>query len=280
MYTPRMAISYIDGQFVDASQARIPAQDLAVLRGYGVFDFLRTYGGEPFRLVEHLRRLQRSAQLIELACPWDIEELAEIVSETLRRNDFAESGIRIVITGGDSPGSFLPTGGSRLLVMVSPLQPLPAETYLRGAAVVTVDMTRHLPEAKTINYIPGITSQIQARRANPDAIEAVYCEKGLITEGTRGNIFICQAGRWSSPGSGVLLGVTRAEVIKLLGANLQLRDITRDEFRCADEVVLTSTTKEIVPVTQVDDCQIGDGSPGKHTLELMQRWGDWVRRSG
>ena len=280
MYTPRMAISYIDGQFVDASQARIPANDLAVLRGYGVFDFLRTYRGEPFRLVEHLRRLQRSAQLIELACPWDIEELAEIVSETLRRNDFAESGIRIVVTGGDSPGSFLPSGGSRLLVMVTPLQPLPAETYTQGAAVVTVDMKRYLPEAKTINYIPGITAQSQARRANPDAIEAVYCEDGLITEGTRGNIFICQGGRWSAPGAGVLLGITRAEVIKLLGDKLQLRDITRDEFRCADEVVLTSTTKEVVPITRVDDCQIGNGRPGAHTLALMQSWKAWVRRKG
>ena len=83
--------------------------------------------------------------------------------------------------------------------MVTPLQPLPAETYTQGAAVVTVDMKRYLPEAKTINYIPGITAQSQARRANPDAIEAVYCENGLITEGTRGNIFICQGGRWSAP---------------------------------------------------------------------------------
>ncbi len=276
LYTSRMAISYIDGQFVEASQARIPATDLAVLRGYGVFDFLRTYRGEPFRLVEHLRRLQRSAQLIELACPWDLEELAEIVSGTLRRNDFAEAGIRIVITGGDSPNSFLPAGESRLLVIVAPLQSLPAETYRRGAAVVTTELTRHLPEAKTINYIPGITSQLKARRANPQAIEAVYCEDGKITEGTRSNIFICQAGRWSTPATGILLGITRSEVIKLLGDNLQLRDITLDEFRSADEIIITSTTKEVLPIAQVDDCQIGDGAPGVHTLELMRMWRELV----
>ena len=267
-----MAISYIDGRYVDANAATIPADDLAVLRGFGVFDFLRTYGGVPFRLVEHLRRLRRSAQLIELACPWDIEELADIVTETLRRNDFAESGIRIVITGGGSPGNFLPAGESRLIVLVTPLQTLPAEVYESGASAVTIPMTRHLPEAKTINYIPGITAQIQARRIDTQAIEAIYCEAGLITEGTRSNIFICQDGRWSTPGAGALLGVTRAEVIKLLGENLRLRDITLDEFRAADEIVITSSTKEIVPITRVDGCKVGDGAPGKHTLELLQMW--------
>ena len=81
-----MSIFYIDGEYVDASSASLPANDLSILRGFGVFDYLRTYGGVPFQLGAHLRRLQRSASLIELACPWDIEQLADIVLETLRRN--------------------------------------------------------------------------------------------------------------------------------------------------------------------------------------------------
>lgn len=268
-----MAIHYIHGEFVEASQARIPADDLVVLRGYGVFDFLRTYGGAPFRLVEHLQRLQRSAELIELACPWDIEELAELVEQTLRRNDFPESGIRLVITGGDSPGGFLPTGESRLLVLATPLQPLPAEVYARGAAVVTIEQARYLPEAKTINYIPGITAQLKARRANPQAIDAIYTEAGKVIEGTRSNTFICRGGRWSSPANGVLLGITRAEVIKLLGdGQVELRDITLDEYRAADEVIITSSTKEILPIVRVDDCVIGDGAPGPHTRALLEKW--------
>ncbi|MCY4465745.1 MAG: aminotransferase class IV [Chloroflexi bacterium] len=267
-----MAIHYIHGEFVEASQARIPAGDLAVLRGYGVFDFLRTYGGQPFRLVEHLRRLRRSAELIELACPWDIEELADIVEQTLRRNNYSESGIRLVITGGDSPSGFLPTGDSRLLVMVSPLQILPPEVYARGADVVTIEQARHLPEAKTINYIPGITAQLKARRANPQAIDAIYTESGLVIEGTRSNTFICRDGRWSSPASGVLLGITRAEVIKLLGDQVELRDITLDEYCAADEVIITSSTKEVVPIVRVDDCVIGDGAPGANTVALLERW--------
>ena len=271
-----MATWYIDGAFVDSDDAQIPATDVAVQRGYGVFDFLRTYSGQPFRLVEHLRRLQRSAQLIELACPWDIETLADIAQDTLARNDYAESGIHIIVTGGDSDDRFLPAGRSRLLVMVTPLQPPPAETYERGAAVVTVDMARRLPEAKTINYIPGITAQLKARRINPDAIEAIYTDSGKVYEGARTNTFICNGGRWATPADGVLLGITRAEVIKLLGDDLELRDITLDEYRSADEVIIASTTKEIVPITQVDGCVIGDGAPGEHTRRLMKMWRDMV----
>ena len=160
-----------------APQSR--ARDLAILRGFGVFDFLRTYGGVPFQLGAHLRRLQRSADLIELACPWDLEALGEIVMETLRHNTYDESGIRLVVTGGDSPKGFMPGGRSRLLVMVTALQNLPAAAYQRGAAVATVEQYRHLPEAQTINYIPGIMAQRQAQRRVPDAIDAIYCSRRL-----------------------------------------------------------------------------------------------------
>ena len=269
-----MGVFYINGEYVDAEKASISASDLAVLRGYGVFDYLRTYGGVPFQLGAHLRRLQRSATLIELACPWDIEELGEIVSGTLSRNCYAESGIRIVVTGGDSPNGFLPSGESRLLVMVTPIHDLPAEAYKNGAAVVTVEQGRHLPEAKTINYIPGITAQIKAEKRNPAAIEAIYLDNGVVLEGTRSNTFIFNDGRWITPANGLLLGITRAEVIKLIEGEweLELRDITVEEYYAADEVILTSSTKEVLPIVQVDDFSIGSGVPGANTKRLMQRW--------
>ena len=269
-----MSVFYINGQYVDASKAALPADDLAVLRGFGVFDYLRTYGGIPFQLRAHLQRLHRSAALIELACPWDIEQLAEIVLETLRRNDYDEAGIRIVLTGGSSANGFMPAGDSRLLVMVQPQQNLPAETYERGAALATVEQSRYLPEAKTINYIPGITAQIKAERRVANAIDALYTLDGNVIEGTRSNIFICQAGRWSTPAADLLLGITRAEVIKLLEGDcgVEQRAISLDELYAADEAVLTSTTKEIVPIVRVDDRRIGTGRPGEQSRRLMRRW--------
>ena len=113
-----MSVFFIDGGFVNSADAKISATDLAILRGYGVFDALRTYSGIPFQLRAHLMRLQRSAALIELNLPWDIEVLADIVLATVERNGFPESSIRIVVTGGEGEFSFLPRGDSRLLVMV------------------------------------------------------------------------------------------------------------------------------------------------------------------
>lgn len=269
-----MSVYYINGEFVDAESASVSARDLAILRGFGVFDFLRTYGGLPFQLGAHLRRLQRSANLIDLACPWDLEELGDIVMGTLRRNAYDESGIRLVLTGGDSPNGFMPGGDSRLLVMVTALQNLPATAYQQGAAVATVEQHRHLPEAKTINYIPGITAQRKAQKRVPAAIEAIYCVDGLVVEGTRSNIFIHKGGRWITPVDGLLLGITRAEVIKLLQRDDQLdfRALTRDEFYAADEIVITSSTKEIVPIVQVDEVSIGASVPGENSRALMRQW--------
>ena len=269
-----MSVFYIDGQYRDADASAIPATDLSILRGYGVFDFLRTYGGIPFQLRAHLRRLQRSAALIELDCPWDIEELADIVLGTLCRNSYDESGIRIVVTGGDSPNGFMPTGASRLLVMVRPAQNLPAAAYEKGAAIATVEQRRILPEAKTINYIPGIMAQRRAERRVPGAIDAVYTVDGRVIEGTRSNTFVFKEGRWITPAAGLLLGVTRAEVIKLLECDgaCEMRDVTLDEYYDADEIILTSSTKEIVPIVQVDAVTIGGGLPGPQSRRLMAQW--------
>ncbi len=269
-----MSVYYVNGEYVDAADASIPATDLAILRGYGVFDALRTYSGIPFQLRAHLMRLQRSADLIELNLPWDIEEMADIVLATVERNGFPESSIRIVVTGGEGEQSFLPRGDSRLLVMAHPFETPPARWYMEGVQVVTSEQHRAQPEAKTINYIPGIKAQLEANRRNSNAIEAIYLADGLVSEGTRSNTFIFREGRWITPADGMLLGVTRAEVIKLLTADglLEFRDITLDEYYNADEIILTSSTKEVAPVVKVDDVTIGSGAPGEMTKRLMRQW--------
>ena len=269
-----MSVFYVNGDFVAAADAVIPASDLALLRGYGIFDFLRTYGGKPFQLGAHLRRLIRSAALLDLHCPWDIEELEAIVMETLRRNNYDESGIRLLLTGGDSPDGFMPAAASRLLVMATPAQRMATHYYEQGAAVVTVEMRRYLPEAKTINYIPGISAHKKALEINPAAVDAIYTVAGKVVEGTRSNTFIFKDGTWITPASDLLLGVTRAEVIKLLQADgrLELREISIAEYRSADEIILTSSSKEVMPVVNVDNITIGAGLPGENTLQLMRAW--------
>ncbi len=143
-----MSTYYVDGSFVAAEKAVLPVSDLALLRGYGVFDYMRTYGGRPFHLEAHIRRLLNSAQLVGLKCPWDSRDIRDIVGETLKRNKYQESSIRLMVTGGDSYDSITPGDKPRLLVMVTPVKEFPSQWYEKGVKVITTDITRHVPGAK------------------------------------------------------------------------------------------------------------------------------------
>jgi branched-chain amino acid aminotransferase len=266
-------IFYIDGEFVRSDDAAIPAGDLAVLRGYGVFDFMRTYGGKPFHLDAHLRRLERSAQLIDLPLPLPLETIRQITLETLARNNYPESNVRIVVTGGTTDDNITPNGGARLLVMVTPLKPLPEAWYRDGIKVITTRADRYLPEAKTLNYIPAILALKQARQQG--AVDALYVNsQGHVLEGTTTNVFAFLGDRLITPGSGVLWGITRQTVLELASDRFQVEVGTLPlvDLLRADEVFVSSSNKEVCPVRQVDDHLIGAGVPGPRTQFLMEQF--------
>ena len=169
-------VYYVNGTFTPASQAAVALNDLGLVRGYGVFDVLRTYGRTPFCLREHLERLQRSAAQIDLPLPWSLAELTEIVHGTLARNAAGEEvrdvTVRIVVTGGASPGFLLPSGEPTLLVMLAPVKPYAAQDYTAGRALITVDLPRFMPTVKSLNYISAIRGQQRAQAQG--AVEALY----------------------------------------------------------------------------------------------------------
>jgi branched-chain amino acid aminotransferase len=266
-----MDVYFIDGEFVKADEAAISVNDLAVLRGYGVFDFLRTYNGKPFCLEAHIERLLASAQLIGLAVPWSSEEICDIVMETLSHNQHEESNIRILVTGGGSEDMITPENRPRLLVLVTPVIKFPGWWYTKGVKVVTTPVERYIPEAKSINYIPGIVALAEASRQ--DAIEAIYIDhQGRVLEGTTSNYFAVIDGHLITPGAGILKGITRKIILQLTQDEFhpQLRNISLDELKKSDEVFLTSSNKEVAPVVRIDDTVIGDGKPGEQTQKIMQ----------
>jgi branched-chain amino acid aminotransferase len=267
-----MNIYSIDGQIVEAQQATIPVDDLSILRGFGVFDFLRTYNGVPFHLEDHLLRLQRSARLIGLQLPHSLATLSEIVKETLARNNHRESNIRIVVTGGVSPDGITPGDSPRLLVMISPVKPMPGEWYTKGAKVITCHVERFMPGAKSINYIPAILCQNEAR--NRQAIEAVYVDRdGYLLEATTSNLFVLRGDTLITPPCDrILPGITRQVVLQLARDEFTIleRPVHREEIRLFDEAFLTSSVKEVAPVVTIDSVGIGCGQPGPRTVRIME----------
>jgi branched-chain amino acid aminotransferase len=271
-------IYYVDGKFVPSDEAVIPVTDLAVLRGLGAFDFMRTYSGKPFCLRAHLERLEASTRKIGLPFPWTMDALSQLVMETLGRNSHKESNIRIIVTGGPSPDFMNPQGNPRLIIMVSALPDMPAEWYLNGIRIITVMAERPLAGAKSINYVQASLALEAARQKG--AQEAVYTiPQGLVLEGTTSNIFAITAGRLITPGRGILPGITRQVILDLAQSHfsVEIRDVFLSELLEADEVFICGTNKGIVPVVQVDDTAIGSGKPGPKTCLLIQSFPDFVQ---
>ncbi len=265
-----MATYYVDGQFVPASEAVIPVDDLAIMRGFGVFDLLRTLNGKPLFLEEHITRLQTSARQIGMELPWNSQKLIDIVMQTLQHNSFEESNIRIVVTGGSSPDFITPQGKPRLLVLITRAPELPQWWYTEGVKIITFASERSIPDAKSIDYVTATIALKQARDQN--AIEALYVDRnGCVREGTTSNLFAFYGDILVTPDRGILNGITRKAVLDLAAKmmDVELRNLKLNDLLIADEVFITGTNKMIVPVVQIDATTIGTGRPGKHTQRLM-----------
>ena len=280
--TDKMNVFYVDGEFLPENEAVISINDIGLLRGYGIFDFLRTYNRRPFYLDEHVARLANSARLIDLELPCSQSEIVDITMQTLERNaDLDEANIRLVVTGGVSEDSITPSNQTRLFVLVTGLHKCPAEWYRDGAAIITTNDERYIPTAKSTNYIPGILALSRARQQG--AMESIYVDRlGRILEGTTANIFAFIRNKLVTPGNSILPGITREVVLKLVEKQFQveIRDIHKDEMRLMDEVFITASNKEVVPVVRMDDRILSDGKPGEHTRWVMQQFADYTREYG
>ena len=245
---------YVNGEFVPVGQAALPINDLGIVRGYGVFDLLRTYGLTLFRLDDHLARLESSAAQIGLALPWSRSELTAIVQETYARNPIPDASIRIVVTGGPSSSMMMPEGKPSLVVMVQPISPYPVDYYTQGCKTTTTLVERSMATVKSLNYIGAIVAMQSA--APQGAVEALYLDAhDRLTEGTRANLFVVRHGQLITPREGVLKGITRKVVLELAAQEFVVVEgpIHYRDLQSVDEAFLTSTTKEVLPVVQIDD---------------------------
>lgn len=282
---------YLNGKLVEKEEAKISIFDHGLLYGDGVFEGIRSYNGLIFKLKEHIDRLFESAHTIMLKIPLTKEELIEAVKQTLRANRLKESYVRLVVTRGEGDLGLDPRKCKKATVFIiaDKIVLYPEKFYETGLAIITVPTRRNVPEAlnpqiKSLNYLNNILAKIEA--VNSGSEEAIMLNaQGYVAECTGDNIFIVSKGKLSTPApyAGALKGITRDTVIGLAQKERMAvleTILTRHDLFNADELFLTGTAAEIIPVVKVDGRVIGTGKPGPATLRLMREFRELTKTEG
>jgi branched-chain amino acid aminotransferase len=281
--TPMSLQIYISGKFYDKENAKISVYDHGLLYGDGVFEGMRSYSGKVFRLAEHLDRLWDSAKAIWLAMPISKEEMAKAVSDTLAKNNISDGYIRLIVTRGAGALGLDPNKCSQpqVIVIADHIQLYPKEMYQDGLSIITASTIRNhsaalSPRIKSLNYLNNIMAKIEGLQAG--CVEALMLNaKGEVAECTGDNIFLVKHGRLMTPplDAGILEGITRNAVMELAeaaGIEVAQMALTKHDVYVADEIFLTGSAAEVIPVVKVDSRVIGDGKPGPVTRDLTERF--------
>ncbi len=267
-------IVFINGQFVEEKDASIGIADLSIQRGYGIFDFFRTIKNVPLFIDDYLDRFFSSANLLHLQPAYDKEAIRNIVAEMIRKNRIEISGFKLILTGGYSIDGFEP-GSPNFIITQQPLDISSEKKFEKGIKIILHEYLRDVPTAKSINYLMAVYLRDKILLQNAD--DVLYYQNDGILEFPRSNVFIVTKDKTVvTPAENVLHGITRKKVLELAGEKYktETRKISTSELKNAAEVFLTSTTKRLLPVLQVDDKPIGDEKPGEITRALYKSFID------
>ena len=258
----------INGKFLQETAASISFQDLSVQRGYSVFDFFRLVRNQPLHLEDHLNRFFNSASEMRLPVPKTREEIKQLIHELVWENELPDSGIRIQLTGGEiADGSDF---NAPSLIISQLAFPFPTQSMQdNGMHLLLHAHQRQLPQVKSTDYMMSIWLQPLLKENQAD--DFLYHNNGIITECPRSNFFmVSPEGKIVTPANNILKGITRMKVLMLASNYFQVeeRDIHIDELQAAPEAFITSTTKQIIPVTRINGQQVGDGQVRQVTKRL------------
>lgn len=283
---------YINGKFVEREQATVSVFDHGFLYGDGVFEGIRSYSGRVFRLDAHIDRLYKSAKAIDLAIPLSSKEMTEATLESLRINELLEAYIRLVVTRGSGDLGLNPRKvhtPPTIVIVPDKLALYPKERYENGLEVCIVSVRRIPPDSlspaiKSLNYLNNILAVIEVnQRGLHEGI--LLNQQGYVAEATADNIFVIKDGRISTPhiNAGALPGITRGAVLDIcrtIGIPVREDWLTAYDLYTADEMFLTGTGAELIPVVKVDGRMIGGGKPGPVFQQLNLEFRQLVQVDG
>lgn len=281
----------LNGNLVQKEDAKISVLDHGLLYGDGVFEGIRIYSGNIFKLIEHIDRLYDSAKFINLEIPLTKKEMVDEVVKTVAANKLKDGYIRLVVTRGEGDLGLDPKKCKKAtyFIIADKIILYPDEFYKKGLSIITVATRRNVNEAleprvKSLNYLNNILAKIEANNAN--SLEAIMInQQGYVAEATGDNIFIVKGDNLFTPSlfCGVLNGITRATVIEIgkkLKMNIKEEVLTRYDLYTADECFLTGTAAEVIPVVEIDTRKINGGIPGKTTKIIMREFKKLTKKIG
>ncbi|WP_292996025.1 D-amino acid aminotransferase [Nitrosomonas sp.] len=259
---------YLNGKFMPIEEACIPVLDRGFIFGDGIYEVIPVYSRKPFRLAEHLNRLQHSLDGIRLLNPFHDTDWKNLLEQVIAKNEGEDQYLYLHITRGVAkrdhafPANVPPT----IFIMSNPLLPPPAELLVSGASAITAIDNRWIRcDVKAISLLPNVL--LRQLAVDVHAIETILIRDGFLTEGAASNIFVVKDNVLLAPPKSHLMlpGITYDVILELAAANKiahEVREISETEIRKADEILLTSSTKEIMPITLLDNNSVGNGKPG------------------
>ncbi|MCF0057835.1 aminotransferase class IV [Dyadobacter sp. CY356] len=260
---------YFNGEISPLDSTIFKSNDLAILRGFGMFDYFRTYNGVPFRWDDYWQRFENSAKLLKLPLPLNQGEVAKILADLHALSGEPEVAFRFVLTGGYAPDSVHVVEPNFLIRTEALPQDNPA-ALLKGMKVLQYQYVRDLPEIKTTNYVHMVLMADEMKKQG--ASDLLFHKDGEISELTRSNFFIFKGDTLITSDTNILRGITRKVVLELADAHfkVEVRPLLYSELETADEAFTTSSTKWVMPIVQIGDKLVGDGKAGKRTLFLQE----------
>lgn len=277
----------LNGQVMEGERATISVFDRGFLYGDSVYEVTQTLDGVPFMLEDHLDRLAQSASKIGLQLGWSRHDLKIELARTLAPLKTPQAYIRYIVTRGEGEIGLDPKLATRpnLVIIAKELKAYPAEWYQKGVHVIVAGTRRNPtesidPNVKSGNYLNNVMAYAEATRLG--AFDAIMLNhRDEVTEATTSNVWAVLDGMLLTPplSSGLLEGITRKHLIQVVREQelpFEMRTLTRDDLNRAEEIFLTSTTKRLVPVTQLDQLKVGTGAPGKITQVLRNAYDQHV----